>query len=136
MRHKGVFGGKEKNASSLMTILRYIYLMVYLLVSWLFNDHSICAGKGRKPDSFKRYDVEKMIAIQFTNGFEINVVDICGRALYPTISRINHSCIPSVTHANVRKNDTFSPTIPNTSNENKYVCWFCPHIISRLFEFL
>ena len=82
---------------------------------------------GRKPGAFKRHDVEKMIAIQFTNGFEINVVDICGRALYPTISRINHSCIPSVTHANVRKNDTFSSTIPNTSNKNKYV--FFTHIL-------
>ena len=44
-----------------------------------------------------------MIAIQFTNGFEINVIDVCGRAIYPTISRVNHSCIPCISHANVKK---------------------------------
>ena len=55
-------------------------------------------------ETLKREEIEKLIAIQFTNGFEINVVDVCGRALYPTISRINHSCIPSLSHANVKKN--------------------------------
>ena len=121
---------QHANAPPNYTISKNDYDIGYYLLPFLIsfhgfyyysNDHSICVEQGRKPDLFKRYDVEKMIAIQFTNGFEINVVDICGRALYPTISRINHSCIPSVTHANVRKNDAFSSTIPNTSNKNKYV---------------
>ena len=114
---------QHANAPPNYTISKNDYDIPYYPIIFIFprfydysNDHSIHVGQGRKPDAFKRYDVEKMIAIQFTNGFEINVVDICGRALYPTISRINHSCIPSVTHANVRKNDTFSSTIPNTSN--------------------
>ena len=55
-----------------------------------------------------REEIQNMIAIQFTNGFEINVIDVCGRAIYPTISRINHSCVPSIAHANVKKNGEFS----------------------------
>ena len=61
-------------------------------------------SKEKTGEGLKREEIEKLIAIQFTNGFEINVVDVCGRALYPTISRINHSCIPSISHANVKKN--------------------------------
>ena len=57
----------------------------------------------------KRKEVERMIAIQFTNGFEINVIDVCGRAIYPTISRVNHSCVPCISHANVKKSGANSP---------------------------
>ena len=45
-------------------------------------------------------DVQTMIGIQHTNSFEINATGIEGRALYPIISKINHSCIPNVAHCN------------------------------------
>ena len=41
-----------------------------------------------------------MIAIQYTNSFEINATGLEGRAIYPIISKINHSCIPNVAHCN------------------------------------
>ena len=45
-------------------------------------------------------EVETMIAIQYTNSFEINATGLEGRAIYPIISKINHSCIPNVAHCN------------------------------------
>ena len=45
-------------------------------------------------------EVETMIAIQYTNSFEINATGLEGRAIYPVISKINHSCIPNVAHCN------------------------------------
>ena len=41
----------------------------------------------------------QVIAIQLTNGFELNLPSMSGRALYPTISYINHSCVPNIAHS-------------------------------------
>ena len=39
------------------------------------------------------------IAIQLTNGFEVNLPSMSGRAIYPVISYFNHSCVPNVAHS-------------------------------------
>ena len=41
----------------------------------------------------------EVIAIQLTNGFELNLPSMSGRALYPKISFINHSCVPNMAHS-------------------------------------
>jgi len=39
------------------------------------------------------------IAIQLTNGFEVNLPSMSGRAVYPIISYFNHACVPNVTQS-------------------------------------
>jgi hypothetical protein len=41
----------------------------------------------------------EVIAIQLTNGFEVNLPSMSGRAIYPLISYFNHSCVPNATHS-------------------------------------
>ena len=41
----------------------------------------------------------EVIAIQLTNGFEVNLPSMSGRAIYPLISYFNLSCVPNVTHS-------------------------------------
>ena len=45
-------------------------------------------------------EIENAIGIQFTNSFEINSLVKDGRAMYPIISKINHSCTPNAAHSN------------------------------------
>ena len=102
----------------------YDYLLNNNTLDWIHVFNALkktfffCVEKDIKDENvntptFQRHEVEHLIAIQFTNGFEINVVDICGRAFYPTISRVNHSCIPNVSHANVKKNGSDSSMAQN-----------------------
>ena len=44
-------------------------------------------------------EATEAIAIQLTNGFEVNLPSMSGRALYPFISYFNHSCVPNIAHS-------------------------------------
>ena len=56
------------------------------------------------------------IAIQLTNGFEVNLPSMSGRAVYPIISYFNHSCVPNVTHSH-------KIVAPNEKNGNFFEFW-------------
>ena len=58
----------------------------------------------------------EVIAIQLTNGFELNLPSMSGRALYPKISFINHSCVPN---AEFDWNENISASVIRTVSEIK-----------------
>ena len=48
---------------------------------------------------FRGSCIIQAIAIQLTNGFEVNLPSMSGRAVYPIISYFNHACVPNVTQS-------------------------------------
>ena len=98
--------------------LWYVKEMQFLLCSFCFNfgrlfvTFVISLQKSASSESMMAmgkmlseiFDVSleeavEVIAIQLTNGFELNLPSMSGRALYPKISFINHSCVPNMAHS-------------------------------------
>ena len=69
----------------------------------------------------------KAIAIQLTNGFEVNLPSMSGRAIYPIISYVNHSCVPNVAHSHkimgAAKHDHASKEENAAGNNPKVPSW-------------
>ena len=98
--------------------LWYVKEMQFLLCSFCFNfgrlfvTFVISLQKSASSESMMAmgkmlseiFDVSleeavEVIAIQLTNGSELNPPSMSGRALYPKISFINHSCVPNMAHS-------------------------------------
>ena len=41
-------------------------------------------------------EASEAVAIELTNGFEVDLPNKSGRALYPETSYLNHSCVPNI----------------------------------------
>ena len=46
-------------------------------------------------------EAEHVIGVEFTNAFELLLPEMSGRGVFLGISRINHSCVANMAHANV-----------------------------------
>ena len=63
---------------------------------------------------FRGSCIIQAIAIQLTNGFEVNLPSMSGRAVYPIISYFNHACVPNVTQSH-------KVVMPNEKNCKFYI---------------
>ena len=52
-----------------------------------------------KLDFVTRDEIDHMIGVLLTNGFENEHDDVQGRAIYPTLSLASHSCQANLRHA-------------------------------------
>ena len=67
-------------------------------------------------------EARRIVAIQITNGFEVNLPSMCGRGIYANTSFLNHSCIPNVTHSHRVK-------LANHNNNNSEKGWKMKKIV-------
>ena len=64
-------------------------------------------------------EASEAVAIELTNGFEVDLPNKSGRALYPETSYLNHSCVPNIAQSHkVIQNSLASATGGGCGNNN------------------
>ena len=65
-------------------------------------------------------EASEAVAIELTNGFEVDLPNKSGRALYPETSYLNHSCVPNIaqSHKVIQNGPSTTATTTGCGNNN------------------